>query len=314
MSFTVEQMQEQHVTAVVALEQDCRLSSRGESGYRKAIQDERSLLLVGLAEPAEVIALFSALMVVDENSLVLESNAMALRVFRPLESDPPLNFLLPLVHEAHADKVAAALVRAREQGSSEATELVLSSGLQGSFTGDLHIARIDNPMDELAHFICAFVDQGPLLAERQALRLSADELRRRNEELQQAQEQRSALEAQLRESHKMQAIGTMAGVLAVGTQVASAGLSGKCGNAAVVFDPPSVTVGSLESSDQFRVFAERQDVTLASPLAIDASAPGTYSHEADLVAGTIGSGTKVSSFMLHSDPVGTPPPLNVPTQ
>ncbi|HMV87711.1 MAG TPA: ribosomal protein S18-alanine N-acetyltransferase [Blastocatellia bacterium] len=59
-------MQEQHVTAVVALEQDCRLSSRGESGYRKAIQDERSLLLVGLAEPAEVIALFSALMVVDE--------------------------------------------------------------------------------------------------------------------------------------------------------------------------------------------------------------------------------------------------------
>lgn len=59
-------MQEQHVTAVVALEQSCRLNSRGESGYRKAIQDERSLLLVGLAEPVEVIALFSALLVVDE--------------------------------------------------------------------------------------------------------------------------------------------------------------------------------------------------------------------------------------------------------
>jgi two-component system cell cycle sensor histidine kinase/response regulator CckA len=46
-------------------------------------------------------ALFSnvplALMVVDETGLVLESNAMALRMFRPWSSDPPLNFLLPLV-------------------------------------------------------------------------------------------------------------------------------------------------------------------------------------------------------------------------
>ena len=37
-----------------------------------------------------------ALMVVDEEGLVLASNAMALRLFQPLESDPPLNFLLPL--------------------------------------------------------------------------------------------------------------------------------------------------------------------------------------------------------------------------
>ena len=31
---------------------------------------------------------------------------MALRLFRPLENDPPLNFLLPLVSTAHCDKVA----------------------------------------------------------------------------------------------------------------------------------------------------------------------------------------------------------------
>ena len=82
MNFVVEQMQEQHIAAVVALEQECRLNSRGEAGYRKAIQDERSLLLVGLAEPlevmAEVVALFSALMVLDElqidNVAVAESH------------------------------------------------------------------------------------------------------------------------------------------------------------------------------------------------------------------------------------------------
>ncbi len=133
------------------------------------------------------VALFSnvplALMVVDEQSLVLQSNAMALRLFRPLETDPPLNFLLPLVREDYRERVDAAFAQARSQGTSESTEIIFLAGTAGSFTGDLHIARVENPQDELAHFICAIIDQGPLLAERQALRLSAAELQDRNEEL-----------------------------------------------------------------------------------------------------------------------------------
>ena len=133
------------------------------------------------------VTLFSsvplALMVVDENSLVLESNAMALRLFRPLEYDPPLNFLLPLVSHEHADKVAEAFASARDDGTSEISEVIFSSGSSGIFTGDLHIARIENAQDELAHFICAIIDQGPLLAERRALQASASALQDRNEEL-----------------------------------------------------------------------------------------------------------------------------------
>jgi PAS domain S-box-containing protein len=133
------------------------------------------------------VALFSnvplALMVVDEQSLVLESNAMALRLFRPLETDPPLNFLLPLVRDDHRARVEAAFVHAKSAGTSELTEIIFLAGTEGSFTGDLHIARVENPQDELAHFICAIIDQGPLLAERHALRLSAAELQERNEEL-----------------------------------------------------------------------------------------------------------------------------------
>ena len=133
------------------------------------------------------VALFSnvplALMVVDEQSLVLQSNAMALRLFRPLETDPPLNFLLPLVRDDYRERVEAAFAQARSQGTSESTEIIFLAGTAGSFTGDLHIARVENPQDELAHFICAIIDQGPLLAERQALRLSAAELQDRNEEL-----------------------------------------------------------------------------------------------------------------------------------
>ncbi|MBL8335781.1 MAG: response regulator [Rhodoferax sp.] len=124
-----------------------------------------------------------ALMVVDEHGMVLESNAMALRLFRPRESDPPLNFLLPLVSEAHSLRVSEAFSQAKSAGTSESSEVIFLAGSAGTFAGDLHIARIDNPQDDLANFICAIIDQGPLLAERRALQESAAALRRRNEEL-----------------------------------------------------------------------------------------------------------------------------------
>ena len=124
-----------------------------------------------------------ALMVVDEHGMVLESNAMALRLFRPQENDPPLNFLLPLVGAAHAGQVADSFLLAKTEGTSETSEVIFLAGSAGTFAGDLHIARIDNPQDELANFICAIIDQGPLLAERRALQESAAALRLRNEEL-----------------------------------------------------------------------------------------------------------------------------------
>lgn len=134
-----------------------------------------------------------ALMVVDENSLVLESNAMALKLFRPLEVDPPLNFLMPLVSVEHIDRVADAFSEAREHGSSELMEVVFSCGSNGLFTGDLHMARLENTQDELAHFICAIIDQGPLLAERRALQASAAALQKGLEELQLSQNRLAAI-------------------------------------------------------------------------------------------------------------------------
>ncbi len=124
-----------------------------------------------------------ALMVVDEEGLVLASNAMALRLLQPRESDPPLNFLLPFVGYEHTDVVAVAFLSAKSHGTSELSEVEFLAGSGGNFTGDLHIARIENPQDELAHFICAIIDQGPLLAQRQALQQSAAVLRQRNEDL-----------------------------------------------------------------------------------------------------------------------------------
>ena len=134
-----------------------------------------------------------ALMVVDEEGLVLASNAMALRLFQPLESDPALNFLLPFVGPDHADEVAVSFLNAKTSGSSEVSEVVFRSGDQGTFTGDLHIARIENPQDDLAHFICAIIDQGPLLAQRLALQESAAVLLQRNEDLLQSETRMAAI-------------------------------------------------------------------------------------------------------------------------
>ena len=124
-----------------------------------------------------------ALMVVDEEGLVMASNAMALRLFQPLESDPPLHFLLPFVGPEHTDEVAVAFLSAKSSGTSEVSEVVFLAGSQGTFTGDLHMARIENPLGDLAHFICAIIDQGPLLAQRHALQKSAAVLQQRNEDL-----------------------------------------------------------------------------------------------------------------------------------
>ncbi|MFO1263262.1 MAG: response regulator [Rhodoferax sp.] len=134
-----------------------------------------------------------ALMVVDEEGLVMASNAMALRLFQPLESDPPLHFLLPFVESSHTDEVAVAFLSAKSAGTSEVHEVVFKAGLHDHFTGDLHIARIENPMGELAHFICAFVDQGPLLAQRQALQKSATVLQQRNEDLHASESRMAAI-------------------------------------------------------------------------------------------------------------------------
>jgi len=65
----IKPMLEKDVAAVVALECGCGLSSRGEEGYLRLLQDEQWLLLVARNASqitTEIIAIFSGLMVVDE--------------------------------------------------------------------------------------------------------------------------------------------------------------------------------------------------------------------------------------------------------
>ncbi|MBK9444017.1 MAG: response regulator [Comamonadaceae bacterium] len=148
------------------------------------------------------VTLFSnvplALMVVDEHGQILELNARALALMRPLEDDPPLNFLFPLVRDMSASqppthRVMQGFETASAQGTCELSELEFLGGSNGVFVGDLHIARIDSAPDSPLSYICAIIDQGPLLAQRQALQTSSQALQERNNELLQSKTRLSAI-------------------------------------------------------------------------------------------------------------------------
>ena len=119
-------------------------------------------------------------MVLDEHDMVIQANAMAHQSFQPTERDRHLTSLQPFVREADRDRVAAAFAQAEDVGHSELSEVVFEITPQTQILGDLHIARIDAPQEggpSLRQYLCAVIDQGPLLAERQALQERNEQLR-----------------------------------------------------------------------------------------------------------------------------------------
>ncbi|MCW2313032.1 PAS domain-containing hybrid sensor histidine kinase/response regulator [Rhodoferax antarcticus] len=143
------------------------------------------------------VTLFSnvplALMVVDDGGQILENNARALALLRPIESDPPLTYFQPLVHADDLNALQTGFTTARLEGACELNELRFDGASNGIITGDLHISRIDANQDERTTFICAIIDQGPLLTQRSALQASADTLQQRNTELLQSKTHLAAI-------------------------------------------------------------------------------------------------------------------------
>ena len=124
-----------------------------------------------------------ALMVVDEHDVVVQANAMAHHSFQPSEHDRRLTALMPFVCAQHTRRVRKAFTQAQKTGHSEVQEIVFLINDRLRITGDLHIASIEAPQEAgppLPQFLCAVIDQGPLLAERKALQQSAAALQERN--------------------------------------------------------------------------------------------------------------------------------------
>jgi PAS domain S-box-containing protein len=120
-----------------------------------------------------------ALMVIDEHDMVVQANSMAHRSFQPTESDPHLISLMPFVSPSDVDRVRRAFTAARSQGRSDTSEVVFNIGENGRMTGDLHIACIETQQGTLLplrQYLCAVIDQGPLIAERQTLQQRNEQL------------------------------------------------------------------------------------------------------------------------------------------
>lgn len=127
-----------------------------------------------------------ALMVLDEHDMVVQANAMAHRSFQPAETDRPLISLMPFVSDTDADRVHRAFAIARVQGRSDSSEVVFRIGRERQMTGDLHIAYAEIPLaqgEPLRQFLCAVIDQGPLLAERKTLQQRNEQLHASEERL-----------------------------------------------------------------------------------------------------------------------------------
>ena len=137
-----------------------------------------------------------ALMVVDEHDMVVQANSMAHRSFQPSEGDRPLTALMPFVRPKDAKRVREAFALAQDLGRSEVKEVVFAISADTHITGDLHIAHIEAPQTSgppLPQFLCAVIDQGPLLAERQALQQSAVTLQQRNEQIRASEKRLEAI-------------------------------------------------------------------------------------------------------------------------
>ncbi|MBS7351375.1 MAG: response regulator [Comamonas sp.] len=121
------------------------------------------------------------LLVLDgAHDIVIQANAMALKAFQRPGSERLLASFMPFVCQHDGARVIQAFEQARRSGRSEAHEVLFTLGDASHMQGDLHIACIEIPQQEgpaSAQFMCAIVDQGPLLAERRTLQERNHQLR-----------------------------------------------------------------------------------------------------------------------------------------
>lgn len=77
------------------------------------------------------------------------------------------------------------------------------------------------------------------------------------------------------------------------------------GATTIVSPPASVLLGASESNTNTMAFDEVQNFLLPVSVAVDITAVGLVSAAGDLTPGVIPAGTRVSSHLLRSDPIGS---------
>lgn len=85
---------------------------------------------------------------------------------------------------------------------------------------------------------------------------------------------------------------------------ASAQVGNFIGNVGLDNAPPSLAMQAYESNSMISLISERTSWKLTNDLVVDATGTGLYDASSLLSPSAIAKGTKVDSWILHSDPVG----------
>src|SRR3954469_13121618 len=105
----------------------------------------------------------------------------------------------------------------------------------------------------------------------------------------------------VRSTKRLVVICLSAVVLVSTVTVAGALISGSTGSLIKLSSAPaSVKLNALENATSAVAFDERQNVTLASAVSVDAVSPGTYASFPNGTA-KVAAGTVVDSHLIHSD-------------
>jgi hypothetical protein len=67
--------------------------------------------------------------------------------------------------------------------------------------------------------------------------------------------------------------------------------------------PSSLVPGAVENNLKALLFMEDSDLSFASAITVDTTAPGVYKSKASLTPGSIAAGRLVSAAYIHADPV-----------
>lgn len=101
-------------------------------------------------------------------------------------------------------------------------------------------------------------------------------------------------------------VSVLAVILCTGP-ILQAAIVATSGAVVIVTPPLDIRAGKYESNTEIRAFNEQQNVAIPeSGMTVDTDLPGTYSDNADgLHAGIIPGGTRVNSYMIHFDQIGS---------
>ncbi|HEY4085464.1 MAG TPA: PEP-CTERM sorting domain-containing protein [Bryobacteraceae bacterium] len=81
-------------------------------------------------------------------------------------------------------------------------------------------------------------------------------------------------------------------------------VSSYSGDIGFINTPPSSLVpGAVENDLKALLFMEDSDLSFASAITVNATAPGLYQSKASLTPGSIAAGTRISDTYIHADPV-----------